>query len=149
MKPIKTWILVADAAQARIFENQGPGKGLHELPGEAVSQTIPPTRDLGTDRPGRTHGSSGSERHSMAPRADWHEQTKENFAKALGTHLNDAHINQSFDRLILVAPPKTLGQLRDTLTTQTANVVTAEINKDLTTHTQEDIEKHVAEFAAI
>lgn len=149
MKSIKTWILVADAAHSRIFENLGPGKGLRELPEEAREQTVPPTREIGTDRPGRTHDSAGTSRHAMAPRADWHDQASENFAKALGEHLNAARLKNAYDRLILVAPPKSLGLLRDALTPRTAAVVAAEINKDLTSRSLAEIETHIAEVAAI
>ena len=65
LKPTMTWILVADGAHARIYENLGPGKGLREIPGEALEQSIPPTRDLGTDRPGRVSESVGGARHGM------------------------------------------------------------------------------------
>lgn len=149
LKPTMTWILVADGAHARIYENLGPGKGLREIPGEALEQSIPPTRDLGTDRPGRVSESVGGARHGMTPRADWHDQAKEDFAKSLGERLNAAALKKAYDRLILVAPPKTLGHLRDALTPHTAGMVTAEINKDLVKQTQAEIEQHIAEFVAI
>jgi protein required for attachment to host cells len=149
MKATKTWVLVADAEHAKMYENLGPGKGLIELPDQMQKQTIPPTRDIGTDRPGRVHESVGGARgHTMA-RADWHDQAREDFAKTLGEHLNAAGLRNSYDRLILVAPPKTLGHLRNALTPHTAGFVTAEINKDIVQNTQAEIEHHIAEFLAI
>lgn len=149
MKSTKTWVLIADAAHARIFENLGPGKGLRELPQEAKEQPVPATREIGADRPGRTHDSTGAARHAMAPRTDWHEQAKEAFARSLGERLNAACLQNAYDRLILVAPPKTLGELRNALTPKTAGFVTAEINKDLTGAALADIEKQIAGVAAI
>ena len=149
MKAITTWILIADGAHARIFENLGPGKGLREIPGETLDQPIPPTRGLGADRPGRVQESVGGARHGMTPKTDWHDQAKEDFAKSLGEHLNASGLRKTFDRVILVAPPKTLGHIRTALTSQTADMVTAEINKDLVQKTPAEIERHIAEVAAI
>ena len=149
MKATKTRILIADAGHARIYENLGPGKGLREIPGEALEQSIPPTRDLGADRPGRTHGSAGTARHVMNPRVDWHDQAKEEFAKSIGEHLNANALKKTYDRLVLVAPPKTLGHLREALTLHTASLVTAELNKDLTGAQLSEIEKHISDIAAI
>ena len=139
MKAITTWILIADGAHARIFENLGPGKGLREIPGETLDQPIPPTRDLGADRPGRVQESVGGARHGMTPKTDWHDQAKEDFAKSLGEHLNASGLRKTFDRVII----------RTALTSQTADMVTAEINKDLVQKTPAEIERHIAEVAAI
>ena len=37
MKPTRTWILIADGARARILENLGPGKGVHEVPDMTIA----------------------------------------------------------------------------------------------------------------
>ena len=52
MKPTRSWIVVADGAQARILENTGPGKGLTALPGEKMQESHAPTREINADRPG-------------------------------------------------------------------------------------------------
>ena len=69
MKPTRTWIVVADGARFGIYENLGPGKGLRELPEEAAEQADPPSREMGTDQPGRSFDSAGQGRHAMAPKA--------------------------------------------------------------------------------
>ncbi|MGB0629839.1 MAG: host attachment protein [Alphaproteobacteria bacterium] len=149
MKPNKTWILVADAAHARIFENLGPGKALRELPAEQIDQETPLTRELGSDRPGRTHDSTGTARHAKVNKADWHEQAKAEFAKVLADRLNAACQNKSFDRLILAAAPRILGQLRGLLSPKVTSLVAAELNKDLTGVAPAELESHIAKVAAI
>ncbi len=45
--------------------------------------------------------------------------------------------------LVVVAPPKTLADLRDAFHADVKSRVIAEINKDLTKHPVGDIEKHL------
>ena len=45
--------------------------------------------------------------------------------------------------LIVVAPPKTLADLRAAFHADVQARITAEINKDLTKHSVDDIEKHL------
>lgn len=149
MKPTHTWILVADAGRARIFANHGVGKGLSEVTeGEQVNP-LPKTREIGSDKPGRSFDSAGEGRHAMAPRVDWHEQAKEEFARDLANWLKAAHQANAFDRLILAAPPKTLGDLRAHLDPQVAKQVRAEIDKDLTNHSQDQLEEQIGKVLAV
>ena len=105
VKPVKTRILIADGARARVLLNRGPGKGLEATALTDLAAEHEPTRELGSDRPGRVHDRMGPGRHAMAPRVDWHEFEKTRFAREVATALNRAAGGQAFDRLILVAPP--------------------------------------------
>ncbi|MEJ1994153.1 MAG: host attachment protein [Limibacillus sp.] len=149
MKPTRTWILVADAGRARIFANNGVGKGLTEVTDGEHENPLPKTRELGSDKPGRSFDSAGEGRHAMAPRADWHEQAKEAFAKELADWLKSAHQANAYDRLVLAAPPKTLGDLRAELDPQVAKLVSAEISKDLTHQTPDQLEEQIGKVLAV
>ena len=149
MKPTRTWILIADAGRARIFANNGVGKGLTEVTDGEYENPLPKTREIGSDKPGRTFDSAGEGRHAMAPRADWHEQAKEAFAKELADWLKSAHQANAYDRLVLAAPPKTLGDLRAELDPQVAKLVSAEISKDLTHQTPDQLEEQIGKVLAV
>ena len=49
--------------------------------------------------------------------------------------------------LIVVAPPKTLAELRNAFHPDVKACIIAEINKDLTKHPLDEIEKHLANEA--
>ena len=132
IKVQRTWILVADGARAHVVTSAGPGMGLELVPGSDVRHELLSTREIGTDRPGRVQESVGGARHSIAPRVDWHQQQKEQFARAIARKLDAEAANGSFERLVLVAPPQTLGEIRAALKPATMKRVAAEINKDLT-----------------
>src|SRR3546814_5100940 len=107
MKPTCSWIVIADGAQARILENHGPGKGLVPLPAKALHKTSRPTRDIGTDRPGRGYN-PGGQHHAMDSQSDPHREEKGPLAELLAEFLNAEALAQSYDGLILVSPAKTL-----------------------------------------
>lgn len=141
MKSARTWILVADGAQARIFVNQGPENGFGATPIHEAQIALAPNREMKSDRPGRGHVMAGR-RHGMEPRTDWHEAEKERFAKSLAEHLDRAAATKSFDRLVLAAPSKTLGSLRRLLGKHAAGLIIGEVAKDLTRIAPKDLSVH-------
>ena len=143
MKPVHTWIVVADGGQARFLLNEGPGKGLAPAINQKADEARKPTRDMGSDRPGRVHDRMGPGRHTMVPRVDWHQFEKQKFAREMAAILDGAAEKRAFDRLVLVAPPKTLGTLRSAIRKNTAKLVTAEVAKDLTQVTVGELPDHL------
>jgi protein required for attachment to host cells len=145
----RTWVLVADGGRARILVNEGVGKGLHPaLPTDFASPN-PPTREQGTDRPGRVFDSLGPGRHAMVPRVDWHRFEKETFARDVARELDRGAMEASYHRLILIAPPTTLGDLRAALGEKARRLVIGEIPKDLTQLPEAEIGPHLDGIIAV
>lgn len=149
MKPIRTWIVVADGARARFLLHEGIGKGLKPALPEEMRHELPPNREIVTDKPGRWPDAVGPGRSGLTPTVDWHEFEKERFAHQVAKVLEDGRNRNLFDRIVLVAPPKTLGYLRDELTKPTQQMVYGELSKDLTHHTVADLETHLGEVMAV
>jgi protein required for attachment to host cells len=127
-----TCIVVADGARARIFIDPGGGGGLHPVLLDSLEGDKRPTREIGSDRPGRTFESADTSRHGYAPRVDWHTFEKHLFARRVAELVDQAHRLHAFDELVLVAPPKTLGELRSALGKESKRHIRAEFDKDLT-----------------
>ena len=139
------WILVADAARARIFSAKGPGKDL-----QPVEQLISPEarlheRDIDADRPGRVFDSFGKGRHATGTSTSPKEQEALRFAHEVVNHIEQGRIANRFDRLILVAEPHFLGLLRKAIKPALKQTITAEINKDLSKATDREIREHLPE----
>ena len=132
MKPTITWILVADSARARLFFNDGPGKGVKPVSDKVFRHATPPGREIMSDRPGRTFDSVGGGRHAKEPRTDPRKVEKRSFAHELAAMLDEGLKQGKFERLVLVAPPGELGLLREELSAAVQKRVSAELNKDLT-----------------
>lgn len=144
MKAKTTYILIADGARARILSNRGPGSGLSPVLNHDFAASRAPSRDYGTDKPGRTHRSGvGNSRHAMEPSVDWHVIEKQRFARTIARILDKAAERKEFDRLVLVAPPATLGDLRSSLGKRAEGLVSREMGKDLTHLTLPELTRHL------
>jgi protein required for attachment to host cells len=143
----RIWIVVADGAKARFFLDHGTGEA-HPVPIGEMEGDNRPTREIGAERPGRTHESANAARHAYAPRVDWHEFEKHLFAKRVADLIASAHLRHEFDELVLVAPPRTLGELRQALPEAVHRVIRAEAHKDLTGLAEPELLRRVGELAA-
>lgn len=144
-KLVTTWVLVADGAKARILERKGMRGPLSPVSGQVLAEAEArrPTRETGSDRPGRVHESADTARHAMEPRVDWRRFAKERFAGGIAGVLEEAALENRYQALIVVAPPQALGDLRGALGPHTAALVTREIARDLTNLPDRDIPAHL------
>lgn len=133
----KVWVLVADGARARIFTKQYR-KLTNAMGQDFVADNLKDTEAL-PDKPGRAFESANSARHAYEPRNDWHEYQKELFAKSLCDILHKASEQSEFDELIIISPPRTLGELRNNLNKQVISKITAEFPKDITKYTEQEL----------
>lgn len=138
-----TWILVADGARARILRNDGPGTGLAPALDHDFAAPHAPTREFGADKPGRTAVPGDGKRHGMEPPVDWHREEKRRFALDLCKVLDEGAEEHAYDKLVLVAPPDTLGDLRKGLTLRARDRVHAEMGKDLTHLAARELTRHL------
>jgi protein required for attachment to host cells len=122
---------VADGAHGRVYVNDGPGKGITELPKYARQLDLKPSREIDADRQGRSFDSAGQGRHAMEPPTDSKRHAKQEFHRALAQQIEAAVQAGEFDRLVLVAPPATLGDLRQELSKNASDKIHGEIAKDL------------------
>jgi protein required for attachment to host cells len=146
MKPVRTWILIADAGRARVLQNLGPGKGTTAVDGLASESALPSsTNEIVADRQGRSFESAGSTRHPLEPRTDPREQMKRNYLEMLADQIDGKLQAGAFDRLVVVAPPQALGVLRGAFTDRVKQAVSGEVAKDLTKTPDHDLAAHLAD----
>jgi len=143
MKPTKTWIMIADGARARILENEGPGRGLKAVPNMAFAGDHSATHNLVNDRQGRSYESNSPARSAVEPRSDPHRALKSSFAHHLADVLAEELAKKSYDRLVIVAAPVTLGDLRSAISDHVRAKVVGEIASDLTKTPDIEIGKHL------
>lgn len=144
MKPIVEWALVADAQRCRILQREAPLGRWRELEEEALEIANPRTHEQGTDRPGRVQDSAGSARHAVEPRVDAHRKAKQDFARRLTERLEAS--SGRYDRLLLVAPPAFLGDLREELGEAARKRLIGSLDRDLTRHALAELVPHLDEI---
>ena len=138
------WVLVGDGHRALFLENHGDPDLLDLRVIEArVDEKNPPTREQGSDAPGRAFSSVGKGRSSVEA-TDWHELEKEHFAREVAIRINQAAESGEMNQIVIVAPPRVLGELRKQLSPKAQSKVRGELDKDLTRHPLPEIEKALA-----
>jgi protein required for attachment to host cells len=133
------WVLVADGEKALFLRNEGDAQYPNLQVVRKLREENPPTREQGTDAPGRT-GLGGTPTSAMEE-TDWHRIAKERFADEIAERLYAMAHRGDFDRIVLVAPPAVLGAMRQKLHKEVTERIEAEVPKTLTGHPVDQIEK--------
>jgi protein required for attachment to host cells len=144
MKPIRTYILIADGARAHLLLSEGRGKPLTEVPDSDIRVDLKADHDLTTDRPGRVHESANVARHAIE-REDLQRKEKERFVQSLAEGLDRRLANREYERLVIAAAPETLGIIRSALSDKVRAAILAEVAKDLTKIPNPQIRSHLGE----
>lgn len=142
-----TWILVADGHRARVFVNAGPGTGLKPALDQEFVHMLPPDRDMAADKAGSARSGGGSH-HTLDHHQDLHRHEKAVFARELARRLDGDLKAGRFERLVVIAPPQTLGELRADFSKALAATVDGELDKDLTHATLSDLRAHLEALIA-
>jgi protein required for attachment to host cells len=133
------WVFVGDGRKALLLRNEGDPDLLDLRRIEVLEDDNPPSREQGTEKPGRTTMQVGP--RSAIEATDWHAVEEERFAAAVAERLNRAAEENRFEHIVIAAPPRILGELRREYSKKLQSRILAEIDKDLTHHTFPEIAK--------
>ena len=136
--PHKALVLIADGKKFLLLRNTGDLRQpvlAYEGGGDIEN---PATAQQGTDQPGRAFASTGSARSAME-QTDFHQIEEDHFAGQVADILGKLAEAGDFNELIVVAPPKSLAELRERFDRSVTSRLLAEIPKDLTKHTVSEI----------
>lgn len=137
------WALVADRSAARIFAADWPDLGqFRELESLIHPQGSLHGRDMHPDRFGQSHAPDG---HGFTdqPQTDIRHFTAGVFAVQVVKRLEKGRNNDEFGRLVMIAPPLMLGELRGRLTVPLQKQVELELPKELVQASTNDIREQV------
>lgn len=137
----KVCVLVADGSRARLFRYE-MGRLESADNAERVGSHLR-SRDIDADKPGRSFDSAGHHRHALAPSSDAHRNAERVFAREIARWLDEELGLGKFDHLILVVPPRALGDLRHELSKEVAARVVGTVKKELTTSSAAEVLAHL------
>ncbi len=136
------WVVVCDGRKWLILENKGDAARPNLLIREERTAENPPTREQGSDRPGRAHASVGGARSAVG-QTDWHDQAEQEFLTALAQRLDKAVQASEVRGIVLVASPRALGMIRPQLSAAVAKLVHGQVDKDYAGMPVDQIEKRL------
>ncbi len=124
----REWIVVADGSKAKILKKNG--KLLDHVFPTYRKEKVIEDFDKDARKPGHIRQDLGFLGNMFGPHTDIHEHEKIEFLNEIAKLIN-SNID-AFDKLVLIAPPERLGELRQSLSSKALAKIAREINKDLT-----------------
>jgi protein required for attachment to host cells len=154
MMPMPIRIVLADQAEARFYDLQRLDEPLRLAGRLTDANAHLHDRDFKSDRPGRVFdhaAGAGQRRGAVAHHATGGERRPrkheaELFARQIARELAQAHQDQRFDRVVLVAGPQFLGVLRSVLPKAVSTLVVREISKDLLHEPESTVREHLTQL---
>jgi protein required for attachment to host cells len=131
-------VLVADGQKYLLLRNSGDFRKPVLKVEASAERNGAPTRDLGSDQPGRAFSSAGGTASAME-QTDWHQQAEDRFAAEAAALLARRAGGDDGTEIVVVAPPRTLAELRRHYSREVSARIVAEIDKDLTGHPVDEI----------
>lgn len=122
-----TWVAVMDAVQVRFF-------ALHRgEDGQVFEEVAAPLSARHESPPGTARaGKPGRADRAAEPRTGAYKFNTTNFAREVAGTLDAAFADKRYDRLVIVAPPRNLSELRDFLTARVRERLAHQIPKNFT-----------------
>ena len=136
-------VFIGDGHKALFLRNVGDQDYINLKVEQVSVDDNPPTHLQGTDRPGRTFKRAASHRSAEVSTTDWHDLEKHRFAEHVAAALEKLVRERKVAALVVVAPPRTLADLRHAFHDDVKSRIIAEIGKDLTKNPVSDIERHL------
>jgi len=143
MKQKTIWVVIADHQNVRVLLYDVPARRLDPVEGWARAEHLKAGHDILADRPGRSFESVGTARSAVEPKSDPRRQEAIRFLADLANRLGKAASAKAFDRMVLIAPPRALGELRDLLPEHVREKIVDELNENLVKHPVESLLTHL------
>jgi protein required for attachment to host cells len=135
------WVVVANAARARIFERDDENQALREIEDRVHAPSRQKASELETDRPGKAH--KGEASTAFPPHTDPRQREHQRFAHELAQVLEEAALAQRVPGLVLLASNPFLGELKGELGETTRRLLKHSAPVDLTTYQHAELETRV------
>jgi protein required for attachment to host cells len=141
--PRDAFVFVGDGRKALFLRNDGDEKSPNLKTEKVFEEENPSSHEQGTERPGHISKGSQTGRRSTVEPTDWHDIEEHLFARKVAAAMEQMIRVSNVKALIVVAPPRTLAELRDAFHSVVKACVLAQINKDLTKHPIAEIKKRL------
>ena len=120
------WVLVADGGAARVFRKAQAYEEIYAVKSKHQHHT---SKELVTDKDGAFYA---SRHHTKGNASNHHAQAETAFIRELADYLKQSHLAGAFKEIIIIMPPKAMGEMRKYLDVQIKCTVKEEIIKDYT-----------------
>ena len=145
--PHKALVFIGDGQKALFLRNEGDERVLKLRMQKVFEDENPPSHEQGTERPGRISKAHDSGQRSAVEPVDWHHIEEHRFVGKVASAMERLVRADRVPAVVVMAPPRTLADLRRAFHPDIKALIVAEIHKDLTKHPIGDIENYLAEVS--
>ena len=138
--PHRALVLVADGTKVLFLRNHGDQNQIDLRTESHDARKDRKDGEIKTDAPGATRQSFGSGRPTMEE-PDFHQQEEDRWIKDAADELKKRALQNDFEALAVIAPPKALGVLKKSLHKEVQKRIVTTINKEMTDRPIPDIEE--------
>jgi protein required for attachment to host cells len=143
--PHDAMVVVADGRKMLLFRNEGDEVYPKLEVVEHDEKPVPAREDMATDEPGTMHDyGAGMNQRSGMEETDFHQLEEDRFAADTAEMLKKRALRNEFSKLIVVAPPRALGELRKHYHKEVEARIIGEIAKDYANRPTDEIEQLIA-----
>lgn len=136
--PHNALVLVADGRKMLFLRNQGKGQQIELVTEAHHERDDRKNSEIKSDAAGAGAQSGGHGRPAMEE-TDFHQQDEDRYAADAADQLRIRALAGDYDALVIVAPPRTLGELRKHLHKEVEKRVVMELAKEMTDRPLPDI----------
>ena len=147
MRMPKTLYLIADGGRVRYVERTGPGH-FNTFRKFVSAHIHEKASELLRDRPARVQESATTTRHGIERKINPRDKIEQKFIQEVAADLRDDKTIGGFDNVVIVAPPKLLSVLRESLPQAFVSKLVDSIDKDLTKIPDSELYRHLPVFIA-
>ncbi len=139
--PNNALVLVADGRKILFLRNHGDAKRIDLRTEAHDSQPLPKDSEIKSDLAGQSPapGGTGLPGGTMGE-TDFQQQAEDRWAKDAADELRKRALANDFDTLAIIAPPKTLGEMRKHLHKEVERRLVVQLPKEMTDRPIADIE---------
>ena len=139
--PSNALVLVADGRKALFLRNQGDARQLDLRTTSHQEREDRKNSDIKTDASGQSPAPAGTGlAGGTMGEPDFNQQEEDRFARDLADKVNTMALSGKFEALVVIAPARTMGELRPLRHKETAAKLIGEHVKEMTDRPVSDIE---------
>lgn len=140
-------VLVTDGRKMLFLRNEGDEQQIDLRVEGHEQRNDAPDRVLSVDEAGRVF-QSGTTGRSAYQETDFHQLAEDRWAHEAAERVNRRALRNDYDELVIIAAPRTLGELRRKLHKEASKRLILEIDKEMTNQPVAEIEQLIDERTA-
>jgi protein required for attachment to host cells len=139
------WLVICDGTKGLLIENRGDHVHPKLETRDVITSSNPLTHDQGSAKPGRAFNAIDG-RRAAVEETDFHLQAERKFIRNFADQVERKVREASIPSIVLIAPARALGILRESLGPSTRHILAGALVRDYVRQPLDEIERHLMDI---